>query len=93
MSYSFGICAATKAEASEKVAEKLAEVVAAQPIRAADQEQAQAAADSFIALVRDDDTQDIAVTVSGSVIGGDAGLNSASVSVGVLLRAKVADVD
>lgn len=88
MSYSFSFRAANKAEASEKVADELGKIVANQPVHEADRAQAQAAADSFIELIRDDETQDILVSVSGSCWGVDAGLNSAGVNVSAQLVAK-----
>jgi hypothetical protein len=81
MSYSFSARGATKEEASTNVAAELATVVNGQPVHAADQEAAQAAADAFIDLLRDDDTQDIAVSVSGSASSTDAGLTLVNVSV------------
>lgn len=88
MSYSFSVRAATKAEAREKVALELSGVIASQPVHAADADQASAAANSFIDLLRDDETQDIAVSVSGSLWSSDAGLNQASISVSASLAAK-----
>ena len=89
MSYSFSVRAATKAEAVQKVAEELAKVVIAQPVHEKDQANTQTAAESFIGLLRDDDSQDIAVSVSGSCWGNEGGLNSAGISIGVSLTAKV----
>lgn len=92
MSYSFSVRAATKAEASEKVAAELASVVASQPVHEADSKQAQAAADGFIGVIRDDETQDILVSVSGSVSwSGASDINSASVNVNAYLAAKQTD--
>lgn len=89
MSYSFNIRAATKDEAREKVAAELDKVVASQPIHAADSKQAMDAAASFIDVIRDDETQDILVSVSGSVSWtGDSEINSANVSVTAYLTAK-----
>lgn len=65
MSYSFSVRASTKAEAKQKVADKLAEVVTAQPTHKADIVQAQAAADAFIALLDDDESRDVTVAVNG----------------------------
>lgn len=78
MSYSFYVRAATKAEAKEKVKEKLDEVVASQPVHEADRAQAQAAAEAFIDLLREDETQDVSVNVNGSSVWSvDEGLNKA----------------
>lgn len=81
MSYSFSVSGSTKADAHAKVAEKLAELVLAQPPHAADQAQAQAAAESFINLLVDDETQDVSVTMHGSLQNSDAGILSANVNV------------
>lgn len=89
MSYSFGVRAANKSAAKSQVAAELAKVVLAQPIHARDQAQAQAAVDSIIELLRDDDTMDVAVNVSGSVSWvADESLNSANVSVSAYLADK-----
>lgn len=88
MSYSFHIRAASKDEASKKVAEQLEKVATSQPIHAGDQEAAQAAANAFIGLVRDDDTQDIAVSVNGSCWSVEAGFNSVGFGVTASLIAK-----
>jgi hypothetical protein len=85
MSYSFSVKGATKAEASTKVAEELAKVVLAQPVHAADQAQAQAAADGFINVLADDSAQDVSVSVNGSVWNTDAGLQQASISLNASL--------
>lgn len=68
MSYSFYAEAPSKTEAKAKVAEKLTEVVTAQPAHQADREPAQAAADAFIDTLGDPaDGEVIKVTVSGSL--------------------------
>ena len=89
MSYSFGIKGTSKADALSKVAEALAGVVVSQPVHAVDQEQAQAAAEAFVGLLADDDTQDVTVSVSGSVWNTDAGLQQASCNVNVGLTKRV----
>jgi hypothetical protein len=88
MSYSFSARGSTKEEASENVAAELATVVNGQPVHAADQEAAQAAADAFIDLLRDDDTQDIAVAMSGWVQSTDDGLSQTNVAVTASLTPK-----
>jgi hypothetical protein len=88
MSYSLNVKGATKAEAKSKVAEELAAVVAAQPVHAADQAQAEAAVNAFVDILPDVDAQDVAVSVSGSVWVTDAGLQQASVNVSVALAAR-----
>lgn len=67
MSYSFNVIAGTKAEAKAKVAAKLAEVVAQQPIHALERDQAQATADAFIDLAPDRPEMDLSVSLHGSV--------------------------
>lgn len=90
MSYSFSVRAESKAEASDKVRQELDKVVASQPIHAADYSRAWSAADSFIALIRDDHAQDITVSVNGSCHGSDGNLDGVSVSITVGLAAKEA---
>lgn len=67
MSYSFQAKGTTKAEAIAAVAAKLAEVVAQQPVHAADKDQALAAATAFINLLPDDGEKDVSVSVGGSL--------------------------
>lgn len=94
MSYSFSARGATKEEAAKNVAAELAKVVAAQPIHAVDQAQAQAAAEAFLALVPGADGKDFHVSVHGSVSyhgtqgGADQVVSSVSVGVGASLVAK-----
>lgn len=94
MSYSFSVKAETKEAAIAAVADELDKVVSSQPVHEADRAQALAAADAFIALIRDDDTQDILVNVNGSVWSVEDGLNSASVGVSAALcRRETATAD
>lgn len=92
MSYSFNVRAANKAEAKQKVREQFGVVLAQQPVHAAEQAQALAAADAFIDVLPDDETQDLSVSVSGYLSwSGDAAeplLTAASVSVnaGLVVR-------
>lgn len=88
MSYSFSIRAATKAEASDKVATELSNVVNSQPVHAADREQAEAAVNSILGLLRDDGDQDISLTVSGSCWSVDSGLNSVGLNINASLAPK-----
>lgn len=68
MSYSFSKRASTKAILMGLVIAELDNVVAAQPVHAADRAQAQAATEAFLDIVPDaDETQDYYVSVSGSV--------------------------
>lgn len=94
MSYSFSISAASKPEVLAKLSEELDKVVASQPVHAKDRQQAQAAAEAFIALLPEDEAKNIAVSLSGWVSGswGPDGtlpvIGSASVNVSVGLSAK-----
>jgi hypothetical protein len=92
MSYSFSAQAATKADLKTKVAEQLAAVVLAQPVHAADQSQAQAAADAFIDLLSDDPTAHLTISVSGSCWAAGSekpGLNQAGVNISAMLATRV----
>ena len=88
MSYSFSVRAASKAEASKKVSDELVKVLQSQPVHTEDNKQASDAAEAFIALMADDNTKDIAVSMNGSIWKSDAGIQQASVSVSVNLVAK-----
>ena len=67
MSYTFDFTVPTKAEAKERVATELDEVIKVQRAHAKDRAAALATAHTFIDLLADDDTKDIRVTVHGSV--------------------------
>lgn len=68
MSYSFSITAATKAEAKEKTIKEWDNIVAAQPIHAADRGSGQAHAEGSIDALSDpDSTQQISLSAYGSV--------------------------
>lgn len=69
MSYSFKLCAASKAEAKAQVGAELDKIVASQRCHARDRAQAEAAASAFIDLLDDDITKDVVVTMSGYVAG------------------------
>jgi hypothetical protein len=90
MSYSFSVRGATRLEVTRKIAAELDTVVASQPIHSADRSQALAAAEAFIAVLRDaSDQQDYSVSVSGTIgYTGNSVITSASVSVSVSLVAK-----
>jgi hypothetical protein len=94
MSYSFSVRAPTKKEAEEKVSSELVKVIEAQPIHKRDADQATNAAFSMIALLREDDTRDISVSVSGSLgwegdsASPDCKITSANVNVQAYLVAK-----
>lgn len=93
MSYSFSVRAATKALALAAIALKLDEVVAQQPVHAADRQQAQDAANLFVGVLPEDESRDVAVSVSGWVSGRWQGselltLEGASVTISANLVAK-----
>jgi formaldehyde-activating enzyme involved in methanogenesis len=79
---------ANKVAVIAAVSDELENVVASQPIHAADQAQAKAAAESFIGVLPDDDTKDIAVSVNGWVTTSDGIVQGASVSVSASLQSK-----
>lgn len=88
MSYSFQVKAANQVEAKEKVAAKLAEVLANQPIHSYDIQQAKAAVFAFVDLVPEVPGKHLQVNVHGSVgwqgaYPADYAINGASVGVGV----------
>lgn len=89
MSYSFAIDADNKADAKTAVAAELAKVVETQPIHERDRAQAQAAADAFIDLLPDSDSQGVHVSVHGSLgwtgPQEDPTITSSNVSVGAAL--------
>lgn len=68
MSYSFNVRAATKAEARAEVEAKFdAEVIKHQPSHARDKAQALANLDNALALLADDDTKDVSISMSGAL--------------------------
>lgn len=68
MSYSFYARGATKAAVIAALAVKFDDVVASQPVHAADRPQAEAAAAAFLGVLPDDaGEKDFYVSVSGSV--------------------------
>ncbi len=67
MSYSFSARGRTKEEAIAAVAAELDKVVAAQPIHAADRDQALATATAFVNVLPENGEKDVYVSVSGSV--------------------------
>lgn len=85
MSYSFTLRAATKALALAAIATKLDELVAQQPVHQVDRKQVQLVAETMVAVLPDDDTRDVTVTMNGHVSGSWNGsdlLALGSVSVG-----------
>jgi len=92
MSYSFGVRAKTKTEAKQLVEIELDKVAAAQACHVRDKAQALAVASAFIDLLADDDTQDVTVSMNGSLTGQWSGsdvtvISGASVSVSAYLAA------
>jgi|InoplaM3SPM_1038593.scaffolds.fasta_scaffold53306_1 hypothetical protein len=90
MSYSFTVKASTKSEAKSAVAAKMAEVAEQQSAHARDRDQAVAAASAFIDQLADDESKDVAVSLSGYLSwtgaqGGDMRVTGATVSVGAHL--------
>lgn len=67
MSYSFTLRAPSRDELNELIEAKFDEIVAGQPVHAADREAAQNAAEAFVTALPDTDGKDFSVTVSGSV--------------------------
>lgn len=67
MSYSFQAKGKTKSEAIAAVITKMDEVVAGQPVHAADREPAIEAVKAFINLLPEDEAKDVSVSVSGSL--------------------------
>lgn len=65
MSYSFSARAKTKADVLAAVNVEFDKVVAAQPVHAQDMDAARGVAATFVALLPDDDTKDVAVTCNG----------------------------
>ncbi|MDY0748491.1 hypothetical protein SNE35_28585 [Paucibacter sp. R3-3] len=80
MSYSFEVRAANKALAKLGVSAELDKVAAGQPSHARDRVQAQAAADTFIELLDEDEGRDVKVVMSGSLSGNWEGNNITSCS-------------
>lgn len=69
MSYSFSVRAASKLQAKQLVAAEFDKVVASQPVHGTDKSQALAAAETFIDILPDDESQDVNVFVSGYLSG------------------------
>ena len=90
MSYSFSVLAPTKDGALVKVGEELTKIVVAQPVHRADQEAVQGAVAVFVDLLAGSDTQDVGISVSGSIWKTDAGVQQASVNVNVGLAPRKA---
>lgn len=90
MSYSFGITAATKDEAGEKVEAELTKVVVAQPSHDTDRQAIQDAAEAFINMLTEPgEGECIRVDVYGSLSWrGEGVFTSANVNVSAYITAK-----
>lgn len=88
MSYSFSSQAATKAEVLKKVAAEFDHVVGQQPVHAADKEQVLAAVTAFVNLLRDDETLDVIVSVTGSIYVPESGVQNAGISINAAFTKK-----
>jgi hypothetical protein len=85
MSYSFSVRAATKAEAMERVEKEFEQVVANQPVHAADKDVASAAAQELIGVLADDETKTVDVAVNGSIWALESGVKQVNVSISAQL--------
>lgn len=65
MSYSFQVKGATKALALAAAALAMADVVKCQPIHASDERPALAAAETFVNILPDDESKDVAISMNG----------------------------
>lgn len=95
MTYSLSVRAATKAAILAAVAAAFDDqVVARQPVHAKDREQVLANATAAVNLLADDDTQDVQISLSGSLswTGADApgAFRGVNISVGAYLVAREA---
>lgn len=89
MSYSFTVRGLNKAEAIKKAAAELDVVVASQPVHAIDVEQAKATVATFVGMLVDDESRDVAVSVNGSIWNVEGnGVQSSGVSVNASLQPK-----
>ena len=90
MSYSFGITAATKDEAGEKIEAEWGKIVIAQPSHAADRQAAQDAAKAFIGVLKEpSEGECIKVDMYGSLSWRDGNVfTAAQVNVSAYLAPK-----
>lgn len=94
MSYSFGITAASKADAITKVGAEFDQVVANQPPHAADKKAVVEAASAFVGLLREPgDSEQLSVNVYGSLgwegdYSAPTAFRSGNVSVSASIEAK-----
>lgn len=83
MSYSFSVKGTTKAEALDLVGKEFDKIVASQPVHEQDRHKAFETAAEFLNFLPDNDTQDVLVSVHGSISVVDGAVYSASVGVSV----------
>ena len=81
MSYSFSVKGTTKADAVTAANVKFNEVLAQQPVHAADMPSAREAAEKFVGLLADDTTRDTTLSVNGWVYVTSEGLQQVSITV------------
>lgn len=88
MSFSFGVKAATKADAVAQATAKMDEVVVAQPKHADDAVLVKTTVEAYTNLLGDDETMDIQLSVSGSLGWSETQTTNANISVSASLVAK-----
>ena len=91
MSYSLSVQRATKAELEIAVRDELSKVPEAQPVHAADIDQAFNAAKLLLDLMQDDPARDLSCSVSGSIWKEEAGIQSVSLSVSIAFQERKAE--
>jgi hypothetical protein len=90
MSYSFGVVAASKVEAVEKITAELVRVVEGQPQHATEKQAVQDAAGALVHVLTDPvEGEVVAVSMSGSLSWREAGIyTQASVSISAVVSPK-----
>lgn len=83
MSYSFYVRAASMDEVGQLIKAKLDEVAAQQELHQNDRHEAETVAKTFLSLLPDDPSQDIIVSMNGSIGSIDGKIVSAGVGVSV----------
>ena len=81
MSFSFGIKAATKADAITQAVAKMDEVVASQDKHSGDAKLVKATVEAYVGLLGDDESKDVALSVSGWLSWSVAHTTAANISV------------
>lgn len=92
MSYSFFVKAGTADAVMAAVGEKMAEIVTAQPVHAYDKDQALAHAAALVGQIQPSESQDIGVSMNGSIwkVGDTLKSLSIAASVSVVDKEKAA---